>query len=89
MKKLVYTIAALVVLNHVSSAQNEPKKKEDQKQKVEKKESVNPDGTPSTVEQSASDKPGGSKKTSTRMAINEKGTPVEKKPKKSTGQSPK
>ncbi len=89
MKKLVYTIAAIVALSQISNAQTEPKKKEESKQKVEKKEAVNPDGTPNTVEAPASDKPGGSKKTSTRMAINEKGTPIEKKPKKSTTQSPK
>lgn len=81
MKKLVFTLAAVAALSLTNNAQNAPKK--DVKE-TEKKEAVKPEGATATKENGTvtkgTDEP---KKSGTRMAINEKGLPGEKKTKSS------
>lgn len=111
MKKLVFTMAAVVSLSLATQAQNELQKKEAKPAKT----AVNADGTapaqtnPSTKKGSAvateaapeqevtkektktvtPKKSDETKKSGTRMAINEKGLPGEKKPKKNQTNNPK
>lgn len=80
MKKLVFTVAAVAALSLTNNAQNDPKKKD--VKETEKKEAVKPENATATKDggtvTKGTEEP---KKSGTRMAINEKGLPGEKKTK--------
>ena len=85
MKKIVFTVAAITALTLGVTAQNDPKKKET-KPKENKEAAVQPESATATKEngpgtKKTADEP---KKSGTRMAINEKGLPGEKKSKQNT-----
>jgi hypothetical protein len=84
MKKLAFTITALIAFAFTTTAQNDVKKKDTPPASSEKKQAVNADGTPATIEKTNKQQAEEQKtqKSGTRMAINEKGLPAEKKIKK-------
>lgn len=79
MKKLVFTVVAVVALSLTNNAQNDPKKKE--LKETEKKETVKPEDASVTKDGNVTKGTDETKKSGTRMAINEKGLPGEKKTK--------
>ena len=66
MKKIFLTLSVVALFSLSTQAQ------EPTKSKTTKKETVNPDGTKTVTEEKTTEEP---KKSGTRMAINEKGTP--------------
>lgn len=92
MKKLIFTTVALVALTLSTNAQVEPAKKETKpKAKAKKEAAAKPAAATSeaaTVE-TAPAKTESPKKSGTRMAINEKGLPGEKKPNSNSTNNPK
>jgi hypothetical protein len=84
MKKLALTITAVVAFALNSNAQAETKKKDVAPGKTEKSEGTGITGTSATADKSTKDHVDEQKtdKTGTRMAINEKALPAEKKVKK-------
>ena len=89
MKKLIYSTIAIVALSLTTNAQTEPAKAETKpkKEATSKPAKVAVDGTATTETSPA--KTESPKKSGTRMAINEKGLPGEKKPNTATTNNPK
>ncbi len=90
MKKLIYSTLAIVALSLTTNAQTEPAKKEakPKKEAAAKPTAAATEVTPAKTE-SAPAKTEPAKKSGTRMAINEKGLPGEKKSNSSTTNNPK
>jgi hypothetical protein len=91
MKKIFFTTAALVALTLTTNAQTETTKKETKPVESTKptgtaKPTANVDGTAQVESKTKTEEP---KKSGTRMAINEKGLPGDKKAKKTETTNPK
>jgi len=88
MKKLIYSTIAIIALSFTTNAQTEPAKKEtNPKKEATAKPAATAEAGATTEANPAKSEP--AKKSGTRMAINQKGLPGEKKPNNTTTNNPK